>query len=176
VPGGRWTGRILAGVDLRAELRAIRGLENLPGLVAALGHEPLWERLPDPRPPAGRAEPVVVGRNGELPWLAVEAADPQKAARALARRLVGRGRLAVVLSIDPQSRRLAVAVALDGVPSLSLAAADPEPVALRCLARLAGSGERPLVFAVRAAEALRGESVGRRATPWPARSRGRAPG
>jgi hypothetical protein len=76
--------------------------------------------------------------------------------------MVSRGRLAATLAIDPRSRRIAVAVALEGVPSLAVTAPDPDPVVLRCLARLAGGGERALVYAVRAAEALRGETAGRR--------------
>jgi hypothetical protein len=164
VPDGHSTDGILAAVDLRAELRDIRRLEDLPRLVAALGHEPLWDRLPD-LPYRGRrpgAGPIVVGRNGDLPWLAVESAEPEKAARTLARRMAARGRLAATLALDPRSRRLGVAVALEGVPSLSIAAADPDAVALRCLGRLAGGGEGALAYAVRAADALRGETAGRR--------------
>jgi methylase of polypeptide subunit release factors len=164
VPGNQRTDDIVAGVDLRTELRDIRALEDLPRLIAALGHEPLWDRLPAVR--GQRLErgpsPVVVGRSGGLPWLAVEAANPEKAARALARRMVVRGRLAATLAIDPRSGRIAVAVALEGVPSLAVTAPDPDPVALRCLARLAGGGEGALVYALRAAEALRGETAGRR--------------
>ncbi|HUF36492.1 MAG TPA: hypothetical protein VMN37_11120, partial [Gemmatimonadales bacterium] len=62
-------------MDLRLPLRDTLSLADLPRLVAALGHEPLWDRRP---PVAGGARPddgaMVVGRTGELPWLAVEAA------------------------------------------------------------------------------------------------------
>jgi hypothetical protein len=134
-------------------------------LVAALGHEPLWEQVP--RPP-GRSAPepgtdiTVVGRCGEFPWLAIGSDHPERAARSLARRWASRGRLAGVLALDPGSCRLAVAVALDGVPAVSLDLSAPDAVALGCIGRLAGSSESALAYAVRAAEALAGESVGRR--------------
>ncbi|HEX6104234.1 MAG TPA: N-6 DNA methylase, partial [Gemmatimonadales bacterium] len=147
-------------MDLRTGLRDIRRLEDLPRLVAALGHEPLFDL---PRPQGASPIPaVVVGRNGEFPWLAVEAPRPERAARSLARRLAGRGRLAGALALDPVTRRIGIAVALDEAPSLVVAADEPQAVALRCLARLAGGGEGALAYALRAAEALRGQSVGRR--------------
>ncbi|HEU5039516.1 MAG TPA: hypothetical protein VFT84_01770 [Gemmatimonadales bacterium] len=143
-------------MDLLPALRDIRGLRDLPGLVAALGHEPGWTRAPsDPGA-------MVVGRVGELPWLALEAAVPARAARALARRLAANGRIAAVLALDPEERRLAVAMALDGAPCLALELRRPDPVALRSLARLARRPGPSLAWAAHAADALLGESAGRR--------------
>ncbi len=134
-------------------------------LVAALGHLPLWEHGPhhqqrSPRRPG--TDPVVVGRCGEFPWLGLSSDDPERAARSLARRWATRGRPCGVLALDPEARRLAVAVALDDAPAISLDLTDPDPVALGCLGRLAGTADGALAYAVRAAEALAGESAGRR--------------
>jgi hypothetical protein len=103
-----------------------------------------------------------VGRYGDFPWLGLSADDPERAGRALAKRWASRGRLAGVLALASNAKRLAIAVALDGAPTASLDLAAPDPVALGCLRRLAGTGEQALAYAVRAAEALAGEAVGRR--------------
>ena len=126
-------------------------------LVAWMGHEALWEEMPD----SGTGHRVV-GRYGEFPWLTLTAEDPERSARSLARRWAARGRLCGVLALTPEARRLAVAIALDGVPAISLDLSAPDPVALGCLRRLAGSGESALAYAARAAQGLAGESVGRR--------------
>jgi hypothetical protein len=144
-------------MDLRSLLRDIRRPQDLMRLVAWWGHEAVWERVPD-----SGTELRVVGRYGEFPWLALSADDPEKAGRALARRWASRGRLGGVLALASDAKRLAVAVALDGVPTVSLDLGAPDPVALGCVRRLAGTGEHALAYAVRAAEALAGEAVGRR--------------
>ena len=126
-------------------------------LVAWWGHEAVWDRVPD----SGTVVRVV-GRCGEFPWLALSADDPERAGRALARRWASRGRLGGVLALAADAKRLAIAVALDGVPTVSLDLGAPDPVALGCVRRLAGTAEQALAYAVRAAEALAGEAVGRR--------------
>ena len=142
-------------MDLVQPLRDIASLRDLPGLVRALGQEPLWEGAPsDPGV-------TVVGRTGDLPWLAVESPRPVPAARALARRLAARGRLALVLALDAARRKLGLAVALEGAPGLGIDLRGPDPVALRALSRLGQPGPTGLAWAVRAAEAVRGRSVGR---------------
>ena len=143
-------------VELEGILQELRDLPDLPRLVVALGQAPLWDRYP------GQVEVMVVGQTGELPWLGTRSPSPERAVATLGRRLVARGRQAVVLAIDPASRRLAVGVALDEVPLLSLHTAEPDPVALRCLRRLSAGGKGPLAYVSAAAEALRGESAGRR--------------
>ncbi len=134
-------------------------------LVAALGHLPLWERVPggaDSCPRLSRTDPAVVGRCGDFPWLALSDAHPERAARSLGRRWASRGRLAGVLALDPASRRLVVAVAFGQVPTLTVDLSSPDPVACGCLARLAGAAGSALAYAVRAADALAGQSAGRR--------------
>lgn len=155
-------------LELGPLLRQIRTLRDLPRLVAALGHEPLWEPVPAEgwldRPVPGVPGPVVAaGRAGAFPWLALAAGQPARAARALARRLARSGRPAGVLGLDGRTRRLAVAVACDRSPVLELDLRDPAPEGVASLARLAGPPTGgALAYAARAVEALGAESVGRR--------------
>lgn len=151
---------------LETLLPAIRSLHDLPGLVAALGHQPLWEEVPDEssgKHPA-RCVPVsVVGRTGELPWFAIESTAPGRDARMLAQRSNRRGRISLVLGLDSARRHLAVAVGWGGFPVLELDLGSPGAEALRSLGKLAaGDGGGYLAFASRAADALAAESVGSR--------------
>jgi hypothetical protein len=105
----------------------------------------------------------VVGRHGGFAWYAVAAQEAEAEARRLARRLATRGRAAGVLGLDPGGRRLAFAVAFDGLASLSVELDRPDPVHLAALARLRPLvGESTAAYAARAPEALSGEGVGRR--------------
>jgi hypothetical protein len=153
-------------VELGPLLGSLHSLEALPNLIAALGHQRLFDRVPDLFGPPGSRAPTaayVVGRSGEFPWFAVASSRAERASRSLARRLAGRGRIAGVLALDSAGRRLAVAVALDGIPSISIDLDRPAPTALACLGRLAGDGSGgALSYALRVADALSGESAGRR--------------
>ena len=153
-------------MDLVPLLEAVRSLETLSGLVAALGHEPLLEAAPGVagRPGADRdGAALVVGRTGAFPWFAVAGPEPERLARRVARRLVARGRLGGVLALDSAGRGLGVAVAFDGLPSLLVDLDRPAAAALACLRRLVGTGPGgALAYAARAADALSGEAVGRR--------------
>jgi hypothetical protein len=145
-------------VELADVLKGIRSLEDLPALTAALGHEPLWDPVPEGREPA-----VVVGRAGDFPWYAVSGQGADGRARAFARRMAGRGRLCGVFGLDPGSRRLTVTISLAGSPRLSLPLAAPDPSALAALGRLSSNGAvSATVYAAHAADALGGEAVGRR--------------
>ncbi len=153
-------------LDLRPLLSSLQAVEDLPRLVAAWGHEPLWDPVPQPegrsvRPDSGPL--VVVGRTEEFPWYGVGGAGVERVAGAWARRLTRRGRIGGVLGLDPAARRLTVALAFDGTPLLSLDLDHPDPTSLACLARLAGgAGSSSLAYAARAADALAGQAVGRR--------------
>jgi hypothetical protein len=153
-------------VELRPLLRSLQTLETLPDLLAALGHQRLFDRVPDlfgPRRARGSAAVFAVGRAGDFPWFAVASPHAERSARSLARRLVGRGRIAGVLALDSAGRRLSVAVTLDGIPSLSIDLDHPAPTALACLGRLGGNESGGvLAYALRVADALSGESAGRR--------------
>ncbi|HET7599816.1 MAG TPA: hypothetical protein VFK09_05965, partial [Gemmatimonadales bacterium] len=150
-------------MGLASLLPSLRGLDDLPGLVAELGHEPAWEPGPE-RDWAGARGPVaLVGRAGALPWFATEAARPARAARALARNLACRGRAAAVMALSPGDRVIALAVAFGDSPCLALSLDAPDRAALACLDRLRGLVEGgALGKAAQVADALAGEPAGRR--------------
>ncbi|HEU4681889.1 MAG TPA: N-6 DNA methylase [Gemmatimonadales bacterium] len=151
-------------MDLETLLPAIRSLQDLPRLVAALGHQPLWGELPDQTAiPVAHdgAKVIVVGRTGELPWLAIESSAPRHDARTFARRASHRGHMSLALALDTSGRRLAVAIGFGDDPVLELELDSPCREALASLGRLAGAGEGGyLAFAARAADALGAETVG----------------
>jgi len=145
-------------MDLETLLPSIRSLQDLTGLVAALGHQPLWEEVPDESPRL-----TVVGRTGELPWFAIESGCPGRDAERLARRISRRGRMCLVLALDPHGCRLVVAVGFNGCPRLEVDLTSPSTEAVASLVRLTATAEGgSLAFAARAADALAAETVGRR--------------
>ncbi len=153
-------------MDLETLLPAIRSLHDLPRLVAALGHQPLWEEMPHGPPNGAKSRHpgmTTVGRTGELPWFAVESEQPQREAGKLARRLSNRGRVCLVLALDTGTQRLALAVGFAGCPTLELDLRNPSAETLASVRRLAACSEgSSLAFAAKAAEALSSETVGHR--------------
>jgi Eco57I restriction-modification methylase len=153
-------------MDLETLLPALRSLRDLPRLVAALGHQPLWEELPPgrhDRGAPGRSPIIVVGKTAELPWLAIEAAPPDGAAKRLASRMSRMGRPCMVLALAPCERILAVGVGLYDCPTLRVDLTAPGREELASLARLVATSEGgSLAFAGRAADALGAEAVGPR--------------
>lgn len=153
-------------MDLETLLPAIRSLGDLPRLVAALGHQPLWEELPagrHDRRASGRSPIAVVGRTAELPWLAIESPDVNGAAKRLACRMNRVGRPCIVLALAPCERSLGVAVGLYSCPTIRVDLAVPSREGLECLTRLVATSEGgTLAFAARAADALGAEAVGPR--------------
>ena len=148
--------------DLETLLHAVQSLQNLPPLVAALGHQPLWEEVPAevwPWP----ARVTVIGRTAELPWFAIESPAPQRDAILFAKRLSRRGRVAIVLALDPVQKHLSIALALPGQPHLHIRLADPGAEAIASLSRLSGAPEGgTLAFAAKAADALTSQTVSSR--------------
>jgi Eco57I restriction-modification methylase len=153
-------------MNLETLLPTIRSLHDLPRLVAALGHQSLWDEVPEESGSrAARKGPrvTVVGRTGELPWCAIESVSPNHDAGVLARRNSRRGRVSLVLALDPGKGQLAVAAGMGGFPVLDLDLARPTVESIASIERLAGVGDGGyLAFAARAAEALGAETVGRR--------------
>jgi hypothetical protein len=153
-------------MDLEACLASIRDLSDLPRLVTALGHEPLWEAAA----PEGwqqdknrRFEVQVVGQTGSLPWFATECPDPVRTATVLAGRLKRRGRVSLVLALDSSLRRLAIAVAFEKTPHFELDLMHPDQEAFVLLGKLAGKpAGGTMAFAALAADALSTEPVSRR--------------
>ena len=148
---------------LSQALAAVRGVHDLPLLVAALGHEPLWEPLED----AGWAHgcwsrAARVGGAAGFSWYGLEASDPASAATEFVARVSRRGELAGVLALDPVQRVAAVAVQAGDHPDwLALELEAPSRLALACLARIRGPAESRLALALRIAEALAGRGTGR---------------
>jgi hypothetical protein len=151
---------------IESVLSSIGSLEDLPNLVAALGHKPLCESVPDAawsKPQQRMLQVTAVGQADGLPWFAIASSEPDRDSVRLARRISRRGKAAIVLALDCATRRLAVAAAFDRLPHLELNLLDPDPEVVSSLARLAGgSGAGPMAFAARAADALSTEPVGRR--------------
>lgn len=149
-------------------LQSIGALHDLPQLVAALGHEPIWEPV-DPRTlDLGRSsdpplEAAIVGRLGGFNWYAVKSCHPAQLAPRLARRLAARGRICGVFGLGSERRELAVSVGFDGTPVLEVDLDQPSQLAASCLARIGHSETGgSLGIASRAAEALTGAGVGHR--------------
>src|SRR5919109_721213 len=152
-------------MGLETCLSSISSVSDLPRLVSALGHRPLWELAPkEPwQARSGSSTIHLVGETGPLPWFATESLEPVRTARSLAGRLSRRGRASVVLALDPRDRRLAVAVALDRIPYIEVMLAQPGIEATQTLERLAGRPEGgAMAFAVLAADVLSTEPVGSR--------------
>ena len=153
-------------MDLEGSLRCIQSLSDLPPLVALLGHQPLWEAVPDNAwGRQGRAplKVMALGLAGKVPWLGVASTHPLHDARLLARRVCRRGKVAVVVALDRETRRMGVAAAFDRCPGQELSLSHPDPEAVAALARLAGVPEGgDLAYAARAAEALAAEPVSQR--------------
>jgi hypothetical protein len=152
-------------VDLKNCLRSIQSLSDLPRLVAMLGHRPVWEEVPDQAWNRGTQRLLrvwAVGRTQELPWFAIESRAPERDAATLAGRISRRGGVGMVLALDPQVRRLIVAIGFERLPHIAIDLTNPDPEGTTSLLRLAGGPDGTLAFVTRAADALSAETVGRR--------------
>jgi hypothetical protein len=150
-------------MDLEGSIRCIQSLSDLPQLIARLGHQPLWEPIPEEtwaRRGQGPLKVIAVGQSGQVPWLGLESDCPQQDARLLAHRISRRGKVALVVALDSQLHRLGIAAAFDRCPSLELNLWQPDPEGVAALTRLAAPAEGgALAYAARAAEALAAEPV-----------------
>jgi hypothetical protein len=145
-------------VELAVLLRSIRSVEDLPALAAAWGHEPLWDPVP-----GGREPTIVIGKAGAFPWYALSGERAERRAVALARTMAARGLLCGSLGLDPVSRRLTVALSLEGSPRLTVDLDAPDRSALAALGKLGSGGTAGATgYAAHAADALGGEAVGQR--------------
>ena len=151
---------------LEQVLGSIHSLPDLPRLVAALGHQPMYEPLPNEawnKAHQRLLEVTAVGSADGLPWFAISSRVHHEDCARLARRVARRGSAAIVLALDESMRRLAIAAAFDRLALVDLDLTRPDPEAVDSLARLAGSsGGGPMAFAARAADALSTEPVSQR--------------
>ena len=138
--GGLSSGRPCRGgpVFSGQTLHSIAALNDLPLLVAELGHEPRWEPFDSRVLDLGRrtdppSEAAIVGCVGGFTWYAVAATDPARLAPRVARRLADRGKVCGVFGLNAESRCLAVSVAFDGTPVLDLHLDHPTRLATSCL-------------------------------------------
>ncbi|HEV2291780.1 MAG TPA: hypothetical protein VGR60_08055 [Gemmatimonadales bacterium] len=132
-------------MDLVTALVAVNSLADLPAVVAALGHEPIWEEIPAETWLTGAAwhrsieRAAVVGRVGRWPWYAVAAAAPATAAVRVGQWLGRRGHQGGVIALDASGRALTFSVSVDPAPSLHVPLDAPDRFALSTLRRAAGS-------------------------------------
>ena len=153
-------------MELQPVLRSIVSLGDLSALVTCLGHQAAWEAVPadawqHPHNPPQRV--TLVGQTGKVPWFGLESPTPERTAVLLARQISRRGKVAILLALDPLGRRLGVAAAYGRSPGLEIELDNPDPEALASLGHISGvSEESGFAFAARAADALSTEPVGRR--------------
>ncbi len=152
---------------LRDILRRTSDIESLRALFAALGYEAAWEAVP-PGPWLGESATEVSGltraaliaRHGAFRIFALEAADPEAAARAAARRLSAGAERGLACALGGQPLRLVCAAGPVGLRLATIAVASPSGSALATLERLApSSGESALALSLRIGEVLASEGV-----------------
>ena len=148
---------------LRDILARITQIESLPELFATLGYQAVWEPVPVDAwlgETEGIVRAALIARHGAFRIFALEAADPETAARLAVRRLSAgaeRG-MACVLSSEP--RRLICAAGPVGLRMTSINLAVPTGAALATLERLAPlPDESALALSLRIGEVLASEGV-----------------
>jgi Eco57I restriction-modification methylase len=160
-------------VVLRELLTRTEQISDLRDVFRALGYQAAWETVP-PGPWLGSAEclvcgvtaAAVVGRHEAFRVFALEARDPDAAARLAARRLAGRAERGLIGVLGRDPRRLAVAAwRLAGarapvVRQVTLSLDRPGAVALAILDRLTPRpAETALALSLRVGDALASEGV-----------------
>lgn len=158
---------------LRELLTRTEQISDLRDVFRALGFEAAWETVP-PGPWLGEGEvraggisaAALVARHDGFRVVALSAGDPQRAARAAARRLATGAERGLACALGGSPRRLEVAawrVTTTGslaVRGVSVQLARPGVAALATLERLAPRpGESALALSLRVGEALATEAV-----------------
>lgn len=148
-------------MDLITALRATETLTDLPALVSALGHEPLWEEIPADRwlnrvrwhREVRRL--AVAGRSGQWLWHGIETETPETIAPRLGEWMSRRGRQGGVLALDPERRVIVVSVSADPAPTLLVPLDAPDRFAITTLRRAAANSRPgPLEQSLHIADAL----------------------
>jgi Eco57I restriction-modification methylase len=158
-------------VVLRSLLARTEQIEDLRDLIRVLGYDAAWEPVP-PGPWLGPAADVagvrqvaLIGRHGPFRVFGLHSDDPERAARAGARRLAADAERGLVLALGGSPRRLVLAAwraAPRGAPirAATIAPAHASGADLALLERLApGADESALALSLRLGEVLGTESV-----------------
>jgi len=160
-------------VVLREHLTRTEQISDLRDLFRVLGYHAAWETVP-PGPWLGSVEVCAAGvsaaeliaRHQAYRVIALEASDPEAAARLAAKRLASGADRGLACAVGGTPRRLALAswratsAPTLGVRLASFALARPAPVALATLERLAPRpAETALALSLRVGDALASEVV-----------------
>ena len=158
---------------LRELLTRTEQISDLRDLFRVLGYHAAWETVP-PGPWLGSAEArsagitavELIARYQAYRVIALEASDPEGAARLAAKRLAGGADRGLACAVGGAPRRLVLAswrstsAPTLGVRLASFALARPTPVALATLERLAPRpAETALALSLRVGDALASETV-----------------
>ena len=152
---------------LRHILSRTTALEDLRELFRALDYELVFEAVPPAAwlgehaaAAAGIARAALIARHGPFRVFAVEARDPEAAARAGARRLAAGAERGLACALGGQPARLVCAAGPVGVRLAAIPLLDPPGAALATLERLApGKNESALALSLRIGEVLASEGV-----------------
>ncbi|MFN2572801.1 MAG: hypothetical protein ABR537_14520, partial [Gemmatimonadales bacterium] len=152
---------------LRDVLARTRQIEDVRDLFVLLGYQPAWELVParswlgDGAAAAGAiTRAALIARHNAFRVFALEAGDPEIAARAGARRLSAGAERGLACALGGQPLRLVCAAGPVGVRVATIRVAAPGGSALATLERLApGKGESALALSLRLAEVLASEGV-----------------
>jgi hypothetical protein len=151
-------------VVLREILARTEQIDDLRDLFRVLGYDAAWEAVP-PGPwlgeeaaaTAGVTRVALVARHEAFRVFGLEAADPETAARAAARRLAAGAERGLACALGGRPRRLVCAA---GLRLAIVALLRPSGAALATLERLAPTaGESALALSLRVGEVLASEGV-----------------
>ncbi len=151
---------------LRQLLARTEQIDDLRDLFRVLGYDAAWETVP-PGPwlgeeaaeAAGVTRAALVARHDAFRVFALEAADPERGARAAARRLAAGAERGLACALGGVPRRLVCAGSV-GLRLTTVPLSHPSGSALAVLERLApGAGESALALSLRVGEVLATERV-----------------
>jgi hypothetical protein len=152
---------------LRDILARTEQIDDLRALFCALGYEAAWEDVP-PGPWLGEAatqgagvtRAALVVRHGAFRVFALEAQDPEQAARAGARRLAAGAERGLVCALGGQPRRLVCASGPVGARIATIALPRASAAELATLERLSPAAhESALALSLRVGDVLASEGV-----------------
>ena len=152
---------------LRELLARTEQIDDLRDLFRVLGYEAAWEAVPpgpwlgdDAARTAGISRVALVARHGAFRVFALEAADPDKAARVAARRLAAGAERGLACALGGNPRRLVCAAGPASIRLATISLPRPSGASLATLERLApGARESALALSLRIGEVLASEGV-----------------